>query len=103
MNTIPELNSLKYNKINSIFKQKAIKKPIPIEVIQITPEFLSEFDMCKIEGGHNTSLEIINEKLIVTSLEGFLKYKMYDYVVRGIEEEFYVIDKNVFERTYDCI
>jgi hypothetical protein len=46
----------------------------------------------------------INEPFRVNSLEGDYKQgKVGDYLMRGIDGELYICDKDIFERSYDII
>lgn len=56
------------------------KKPIIVHAIQITEEFR------------------------VNTLEGnFKQGKPGDYLLKGVDGELYICDKNIFERTYDWV
>ncbi len=57
--------------------QKAIKKPIPINCIQI------------------------HEKFQVETLEGVMQGKPGDWLIEGVEGELYACDSGIFEKTYD--
>lgn len=60
--------------------KKCMKKPIPVESIQM------------------------HEKFRVNALEGDYKQgKAGDYLMRGVEGELYICDKDIFEKTYDFI
>lgn len=59
--------------------QKALKKPIPIECVQIDKAFEVE------------------------SMEGLVQGKPGDWLMRGIEGELYVCDKTIFEKTYELL
>ena len=54
-----------------------IKRPIPIQAIQI------------------------NEDFIVDTLEGSFKAKAGDYLIKGIKGELYACDKEIFEESYE--
>ncbi len=46
----------------------------------------------------------MNEEFRVNTLEGNYKQgKPGDYLMRGIEDELYICDKEIFEKTYDFI
>jgi hypothetical protein len=46
----------------------------------------------------------IHEEFRVNSLEGdYAQGKAGDYLMRGVEGELYICDKNIFEKTYDFI
>ena len=53
------------------------KKPFPVYVVQI------------------------NEPFKVQTLEGEMKAKSGDYLIKGIEGEVYACDKRIFEKSYD--
>lgn len=56
---------------------KYIKKPIPIEAVQI------------------------NEPFEVQTMEGLMKGKAGDYLITGVRGEQYPCDKEIFEETYE--
>lgn len=57
--------------------RKAVKKPIPIECVQI------------------------DEPFEVETMEGTLKGKKGDWLMRGVNGEVYPCDREIFEKTYD--
>jgi len=72
---------LKFNKNdkpNLKFK-KAVKKPIPIECVQILEPFTVE------------------------TLEGEMKGKAGDWLMVGVHGEMYPIDNSIFEKTYNLL
>ena len=54
------------------------KKPIKVKAIQVTESF-------KVE-----------------TLEGIMKGKAYDYLIKGVEGELYPVDRFIFEKTYEA-
>lgn len=58
---------------------KYIKKPIPIEAVQI------------------------NEPFEVKTMEGLMKGKAGDYLITGVRGEQYPCDKEIFEETYELV
>jgi hypothetical protein len=60
------------------FKQ-ALKKPIPIQCIQI------------------------NEPFLVETMEGEMKGKKGDWLIFGVNGEMYPIDNDIFKKTYDLV
>jgi hypothetical protein len=67
---------LEGSKKQIILMGKWVKKPIPVDVFQITTDF------------------------VVETLEGEMKGKPLDYLIRGIEGEYYPCDKKIFEKSY---
>jgi len=59
--------------------KKAIKKPIPIKCSQI------------------------NEPFEVETLEGTMTGKNGDWLMIGVNDEMYVCDQDIFNKTYDLI
>jgi len=57
-----------------------MKKPIPIKAVQID----HPFQVDTLEGNYKTG-------------------KAGDYLMCGIEDELYICDKNIFEKTYDWL
>jgi len=43
----------------------------------------------------------VKEDFEVETLEGTMKGKAYDYLVRGIEGELYPVDRTIFLKTYE--
>lgn len=81
----------------------ALKRPIAIEVVQITPELIEENKGKIWRGKRGTFVKFTDATLHVFSLEGYLKWKMYDWIIRGAYGEFYVIDNEIFTNTYYII
>ncbi len=59
--------------------RKAVKKPIPMQVIQI------------------------NEPFEVETMEGVFSAKAGDFLVVGVRGEMYAIDQQIFYQTYDFV
>jgi len=59
--------------------KRAIKKPIPIECVQI------------------------NEPFEVETLEGTMTGKKGDWLMKGVNGELYPCDRNIFDKTYTII
>lgn len=59
--------------------QQAVKKPIPVNCVQI------------------------HEPFEVESLEGLVRGKPGDWLMRGVRGELYVCDREIFEQTYELI
>lgn len=82
--------------------KKYIKRPIAVEAVQwegrpgsYTPEehnFLFDKAQYEIDGE-----EVV---LIVHTLEGDMKAHPGDYIVKGVDGEFYPVKKEIFEKTY---
>ena len=69
----------KYQDKPKLKLKKAIKKPIPIECIQI------------------------NEPFKVETMEGIMTGKKGDWLMIGINDEMYPCDQDIFNKTYDIV
>lgn len=45
----------------------------------------------------------INEPFQVEAIEGLLTGQAGDYLMRGVEGEFYICAKHIFEKTYELV
>lgn len=73
------MKRFKKDEIPDLKFHKAVKKPIPVRCIQI------------------------DEPFEVETMEGVLKGKKDDYLIVGIQNEMYPIDKDIFFKTYDIV
>lgn len=72
---------LKFSKDNppDLAYEKAVKKPIPVNCVQI------------------------DEPFEVETMEGLMKGKKGDWLMIGIHGEMYPIDQDIFLKTYDIL
>ena len=88
---------------------KYVKLPVEIEAMQWTREnevalshWLLKYDYdCKVE----YDLDCSNEKAIISeiripTLEGVMKASLGDYIIKGVNGEFYPCKPDIFEKTY---
>lgn len=85
---------------------KYIKKPIPVEAVQISEDkndiienypqwFCDAFDSGKIRSSFAFT------GLIVSTLEGEMYAPWGSYIICGVEGELYPCKKEIFEKTYE--
>lgn len=73
------------------------KKPVVVEAFQWTgeeipvPEEFSEMGYQEDENGYD---------LLIDTLEGEMRCKLNDYIIKGIKGEFYPCKPDIFEATY---
>ena len=82
------------------------KKPVVIEAIQLTDESVVEIinwttDYINIEIDTDENDNIIG--MIIPTLEGAMKASMNDYIIKGIQGEFYPCKPEIFEATYELV
>lgn len=83
----------------TVFK-KYTAKPVEIEAVLITREVLEEM--------RTASPDIMNilsypegKYVLIYTLEGCMQGNIGDYLVRGLEGEFYPIKASIFEKKYE--
>lgn len=80
------------------------KKPVEIEAIQFedTPEVLSELS----DFINNQDLRVDykdpeNPVIKIETLEGVMKASVGDYIIKGVNDEFYPCKPDIFNKTYE--
>lgn len=96
--------------------KKYRKKPIAIEAIQYTGENLEEvkafcpiaeivqmvkFGIKVLKDEGFTKDQYKGYKLCISTLEGDMEVSVGDYVIKGIQGEFYPCKPDIFEQTYE--
>lgn len=85
--------------------RKYKKKPVIIEAIQWTGKNLSEINnfMGRIAKSM-VKYEIVENKetlLMINTLEGNMKASTGDYIIKGVNGEFYPCKPDIFDKTYE--
>ncbi|EOS7904501.1 hypothetical protein EAC61_RS05360 [Enterococcus hirae] len=76
------------------------KKPVVVEAIQLTNKNLLEVkEWCNGELVPNT--ETSGCDLYISTLEGIMHTDINDYIIQGVEGEFYPCKPDIFEKTYE--
>ena len=74
--------------------KKYKKKPVEIEAMKWDGKnWAGITDFCK-------DADINNGNLIIKTLEGVMIARVGDYIIKGIEGEFYPCEPNIFKKTY---
>lgn len=87
------------------------KKPVVVEAIQLNPEGknISEvYDFFGITGKGNFGetgfgIDPADGKFKITTLEGVMIADLSDYIIKGINGEFYPCKPDIFEKTYEKV
>ena len=82
---------------------KYIKKPVTIDAIQWNGNNHKEIaDFCKYSYFFHTEIDnLLIKTLYIETLEGSLKAKEGDYIIKDIKGEFYPCKEEIFLLTYD--
>lgn len=91
---------------------KAIKKPVPVEVWQITKydsdatdnyhEWVNELYSWGVIGNYYDELGNLTYVKLDT-LEGTMTGHLDDYLVKGNHDDVWIVQKEIFEDTYDIV
>lgn len=79
-----------------IMIKKYVKMPVIIEAIQWTGKNLSEIDTFM--GG---IVENKETTLVIHTLEGDMEASIGDYIIKGVNGEFYPCKPDIFAKTYE--
>lgn len=72
------------------------KKPVVIEAVQYTGNFDEIMGFC----GQN-QVNVIDENLYINTLEGDMKAEYLDWIIKGVNGEFYPCKPDIFQKTYE--
>ena len=73
------------------------KKPIVVDAAQLTEENIEELALTIGRG----SAYIVHNRLFINTLEGRMVAMPGDYVIKGVQGEFYPCKAEIFEQSYD--
>ena len=76
--------------------KKYRKKPVIIEAVQWNGKNLTEID--NFVGG---SLKIEGSNIVIHTLEGDMEASINDYIIKGVNGEFYPCKPDIFDKTYE--
>jgi hypothetical protein len=76
------------------------KKPVVIEAVQYDSEIQTVVDFA---GFDNTEFDHKTTKLYIKTLEGDMLVSRGDYVIKGVQGEFYPCKPDIFEATYEPV
>ena len=82
--------------------KKYVKKPVVIEAVKFTKDSFEEVKKFTNNTAH--SLETDENGVIICTiptLEGEMIASEHDYIIKGINGEFYPCKPDIFEKTYD--
>ena len=93
------------DEVEGVEMTKYKKKPIIIEAVKWVGSNLKEVNKFT-----NKSLQrviswdnSVNESVIISTLEGDKRVKKDDYIIKGVNGEFYPCKPDIFKKTYDKV
>ena len=82
---------------------KVRKKPIEVEAIQWTGDNISELRNNFPDFINNSWLVGKKPELFIYTLEGNMHASIGDYIIMGIDGEFYACKESIFNKTYEWV
>ena len=86
------------------------KKPVEISAIQWTGEnlfdvtnFCMKGELNTIDSYYNFQCKVENEGLKIKTLEGEMLASVGDYIIKGVNGEFYPCKPEIFQKTYELV
>lgn len=77
------------------------KKPVEIEAIQFDGS--NGVEIAKWVTGHGQDAQLNRGEVYLVTLEGVMHASPGDYVIRGVQGEFYPCKPDIFAATYDAV
>ena len=80
------------------------KKPVVIEAIQLKDlEIHTLMDLQNFIGLGNDKLLAVSDGVMINTLEGNMKASIGDFIIKGVQGEFYPCKPNIFNLTYEKV
>lgn len=81
------------------------KKPVVIEAMQLIDDLGNHEAVAAwiTGGGGKVKMPALDPWLFIVTLEGDMRADIGDYVIRGIQGEFYPCKPDIFEATYEAV
>ena len=79
------------------------KKPVVIEAVQFFDNTDCLSELADFMGGVALSYETDKPLLVIETLEGTMAANEGDYIIKGVNGEFYPCKPDVFEKTYEKV
>ena len=78
------------------------KKPVVIQAIQLKDlEVRTLMALQNFAGLGNDNFLAVSDGVLINTLEGNMKASIGDYIIQGVNGEFYPCKPEIFEKTYD--
>lgn len=83
--------------------KKFRKKPVVIEAIQWTGENVAEVAEFLGLSVRPFRIDTVNGTVEISTLEGTMTASKDDYIIKGVQGEFYPCKPDIFEQTYETV
>jgi hypothetical protein len=80
------------------------KKPVVIEAVQLRDlELRTLMALQNFAGLGNDVFEAVEDGVLIDTLEGKMKASVGDFIIKGVQGEFYPCKPDIFEKTYELV
>ena len=79
------------------------KKPVVIEAKQYTPGGQTAIEAWMIGFDARDKFAVAYDNVLIVTLEGTMKASHGDWIIRGVNGEFYPCKPDIFEKTYEAV
>lgn len=79
------------------------KKPVIIEAIQFEDTDERIYELSEFMRGVRVNYEDNNPYIPIETLEGTMRASVGDYIIKGVNGEFYPCKPDIFEKTYEKV
>lgn len=80
------------------------KKPVIIEAVQLKDlEIRTLMALQHFAGLGNDIFRVESDGLVIKTLEGNMKVSIGDFIIKGVQGEFYPCKPDIFEKTYEKV
>ena len=80
------------------------KKPVIIEAIQLKDlDTLTLMLIQEFVGLANDKVLAVSDGVLISTLEGTMKASIGDFIIKGVQGEFYPCKPDIFEKTYEKV
>jgi hypothetical protein len=77
------------------------KKPVEIEAQQLTTGNLEELRLWLADHGYGSYAAFDGSGLVIPTLEGDMTATWDDWIIKGVQDEFYPCKPDIFKATYE--
>ena len=78
------------------------KKPVTVEAVQLRDvELRTLITLQNFAGLGNDVFEAVEDGILINTLEGKMKASIGDFIIKGVQGEFYPCKPDIFEKTYE--
>ena len=86
------------------------KKPVVIEAMQVLDDIRVHIEICQWAERSTAEGKVIpvvmssfDSHLLIHTLEGTMKADLGDWIIKGVQGEFYPCKPEIFEQTYEAV